>query len=192
MKLFLKGDRCSGPKCAFERRDYVPGQHGQRRMKLSEYGQQLQEKQRLKRMYHVLERQFRRYFRMAEKTKGVTGTVLLQLLERRLDNVVYRLGYVSSRPQARQVVRHGFLLVNDRKASIPSFSVKAGDVIRVKADERIQKQIKERLAGRKAPEMPTWIEADPEKLTAKITRLPERADIKVPIQEQMVVELYSK
>lgn len=191
-KLFLKGTRCNTPKCAVSKRAYAPGQHGQRRTKLSNYGLQLREKQKVKRMYGVLERQFRKYFDIASKTKGVTGKILLQLLERRLDNVIFRLGLGVSRAQARQVVRHNFIYVNSRRVNIPSYLVDKDDIIEVNKKERSQKKARENLELSNDRSVPSWLELDSQELKAKVLRLPEKEDIQQPIQEQLIVELYSK
>jgi len=192
-KLFLKGTRCNTPKCAISKRSYAPGQHGQRgKQKLSNYGLQLKEKQKAKWIYGVLERQFRKYFKIASKTKGVTGKVLLQLLERRLDNVIFRLGLGISRAQSRQVVRHNFVYVNARRVNIPSFLVKQGDVIQIKAKEKAQKKLSENLELSRDRSVPSWLEFNPQEFKAKVLRLPERKDIQQTIQEQLIVELYSK
>lgn len=192
LKLFLKGDRCYTDKCAFERRSYAPGQHGLRRRKYSDYGAQLREKQKVKRMYGILERQFRRYFRLAEKMKGVTGENLLLILERRLDNMVYRMGFADSRNQARQFVRHGHFLVNGGSVNIPTYLVKIGDVVAVKERSRKIKEIREAVEAVDRRRIPEWVELDKEKLTAKVVALPTREQITMPIQEQLIVELYSK
>ncbi|MDD4893987.1 MAG: 30S ribosomal protein S4 [Candidatus Omnitrophica bacterium] len=191
-KLFLKGTRCNTPKCAISKRAFAPGQHGQARQKLSNYGLQLKEKQKAKWMYGVLERQFRRYFETASKTKGVTGKVLLQLLERRLDNVVFRMGVGISRAQSRQVVRHNFVYVNSKRVNIPSYSVKQGDIIQIKAKEKAQKKINDNLELSSERSVPSWLEFNRQELKAKVVRLPEKEDIQQPIQEQLIVELYSK
>jgi small subunit ribosomal protein S4 len=192
-KLFLKGTRCSTQKCSITKRNYAPGQHGQRgKPKLSNYGLQLREKQKVKRMYGILERQFRRYFKIASKSKGVTGKVLLQLLERRLDNVIFRLGLGISRAQSRQIVRHNFVYVNSIRVNIPSFLVKKDDIVQVKAKEKALNKIKENMELSKDRDIPTWLEFDPKEFKAKILRLPEKEDIQQPIQEQLIVELYSK
>ncbi len=191
-KLFLKGDRCYSDKCAFERRSYAPGQHGQARIKVSDYGIRLREKQRVRRMYGIQEKQFRRYFDWADRQKGVTGTNLLVLLERRLDNVVYRLGFADSRAQARQLVIHRHFLVNGKMVNIPSYLVKVGDVIEVaeKSKEILPiKTAQEALARRGVPE---WLELDAEKLKGTVKSFPERSHITMPIQEQLIVEFYSK
>ena len=193
MKLFLKGERCYTEKCAIEKRNMPPGQHGRaRKAKMVGYGVQLREKQKVKRIYGVLENQFRRYFEMADRTRGITGETLLQLLERRFDNVIYRLGLATSRAQARQLIRHGHFLINGRKVDVPSYSLKAGDVITVRGtsaqDTAIQHAIEE-VKGRGIPE---WLTFDPAALTGKIQSLPTRAQINLPVQEQLIVELYSK
>jgi len=194
-KLFLKGNRCFSPKCAVERRSYPPGMHGSRaqfRRKESDYGLQLREKQRAKRIYGVLERQFRRYFQEALHSKGLTGVTLLIMLERRLDNVVFRLGLADSRAQARQLVRHGHFLVNGKKTNIPSFLVKPGDVISVQEQSRRTayfKGIVERLGERVVPE---WLNFDVETLTARVAALPTRDQIDVSLKEQLIVEYYSR
>jgi len=191
MKLFLKGERCYAEKCAIEKRNFPPGQHGKRRAaKLAGYGLQLREKQRVKRIYGVLEDQFRLYFEAAERQRGITGVLLLQALERRLDNVVYRVGYATSRSQGRQLVRHGHFAINGRKVNIPSFQVKPGDRITVK--ERSQKvasilHAAEEVKGRGVPE---WLQVDG--MSARIVSLPTREQINLPVQEQLIVELYSK
>jgi small subunit ribosomal protein S4 len=192
-KLFLKGPRCSSPKCPISKRSYAPGQHGQQnRPKLSNYGLQLREKQKVKRIYGVLERQFRKYFKIASKSKGVTGKVLLQLLERRLDNVIFRLGWGVSRAAARQIVRHNFVYVNSRRVNIPSYLIAQDDIIQIKAKENAQKKVKENIELSSDRTAPAWLELDPQELKAKILRLPEKDDIPSPIQEQLIVELYSK
>jgi small subunit ribosomal protein S4 len=191
-KLFLKGPRCTTPKCAIVKRAFAPGDHGQNRIKLSNYGVQLREKQKVKRMYGVLERQFRKYFKIASKTKGVTGRVLLQLLERRLDNVIFRLGLATSHAQSRQVVRHNFVWVNSHRVNIPSYLVESGDTVEIKAKEKALQKIKDNLELSKDRTVPTWFEFDPKAFKAKVTRLPEKEDIPGMIQEQLIVELYSK
>ncbi|MDD5005562.1 MAG: 30S ribosomal protein S4 [Candidatus Omnitrophica bacterium] len=192
IKMFLKGTRCYTDKCALARRAYSPGQHGKTKSKLSNYGLQLREKQKVKRMYGVLERQFRRYFAIASKSKGVTGEMLLQQLERRLDNVVLRCGFAASLTQARQIVRHGMISVNDKRVNIPSYSVGKEEIITVKNKENIQKLIRANVEMTKDRSVPKWIEADTSNLKAKILRLPERDDIAMPVKEQLIVELYSK
>mgnify|MGYP001017079960 FL=1 len=191
-KLFLKGERCYTNKCSVARRAYAPGQHGQQRKKMSEYGMQLREKQKAKRFYGILERQFRKYFEMAVRRKGVTGENLLQILETRLDNVVYRLGLATSRPEARQLVRHGHFALNGKKVNIPSMLVAPGDVITVREKFRGSDKVKSVLdiAGGKV--VPEWLEFDSENLTGKVVRLPSREEIDLPIREHLIVELYSK
>ncbi len=193
MKLFLKGERCYAEKCAVERRNVPPGHHGKgRKAKLQGYGLQLREKQRVKRMYGVLERQFRRYFHEADRRKGITGETLLQLLESRLDNVVYRLGFATSRPQARQLVRHGHFLVNGRRADIPSHSLRAGDRVSVKARSASNSSIayaREEVKGRGIPE---WLELGADGQEGRFAAVPTREQLNLPVQEQLIVELYSK
>lgn len=191
-KLFLKGDRCFSEKCAVERRAYPPGQHGQGRPRFSDYGVQLREKQKVKRIYGVLENQFRRYFETADRTRGITGETLLQLLERRLDNVCYRLGFSTSRAQARQLVRHGHLLVNGRKVDIPSFSVRAGDVVAVRAASQKNPAITYALERVKGQGVPEWLQLDATAAAGRVMSLPTREQISLPVQEQLIVELYSK
>ena len=191
-KLFLKGTRCFTHKCAVERREYAPGQHGNKRVKLSNYGLQLREKQKLKKIYGLLERQFRNYFEKAAQRKGVTGTTLLQYLERRLDNVIYQLGFATSRREARQLVGHGFVYVNDHCVNIPSFLVKPNDEITLKFQKTGQKAVAENIEATKDRTIPTWLEVDHTHYKAKIKRLPEREDISYPIKEQLIVELYSR
>ena len=193
MKLFLKGERCYTEKCAIEKRNFAPGQHGKtRKAKLAGYGVQLREKQKVKRIYGVLEDQFRLYFEQAERTRGITGETLLQLLERRLDNVAYRLGLATSRPQGRQLVRHGHLTVNGRKVNIPSFSVKPGDVIAVRETSKKSPAILHALEEVKGRGVPEWLQFDAAGLSAKISSVPTREQINLPVQEQLIVELYSK
>ena len=192
LKLFLKGERCYTDKCAIERRNYPPGEHGQARPKFSEYSVQLREKQKLRRMYGVLEGQFRRYFAMADRAKGVTGETLLQLLERRMDNVVYRLGFSTSRSESRQLVRHGHFVVNGRKLDVPSALLKAGDVITVREKSREIARIKDALELAQRRGVPDWLEITPEAFTGKVKALPTRTDLTMPINEKLVVELYSK
>ena len=193
MKLFLKGERCYGEKCAIERRNVPPGQHGKgRKAKLIGYGLQLREKQRVKRMYGVLERQFRRYFETADRKKGITGEILLQLLESRLDNVVYRLGFATSRAQARQLIRHGHFLVNERRADIPSYLLRAGDRVTVKPSSAKNPAIqyaREEVKGRGIPE---WLEVDGSGASGRLVAVPTREQLGLPVQEQLIVELYSK
>jgi small subunit ribosomal protein S4 len=192
LKLFLKGERCYTDKCAIERRNYPPGEHGQARPKFSEYSIQLREKQKLRRIYGVLEGQFRRYFELADRTRGVTGETLLQLLERRLDNVVYRLGFSTSRAEARQLVRHGHFRVNGRKVNVPSYSVRAADVITVRERSRSIARIQESLELAQRRGVPEWLEVQPETFTGTVKALPVRGDLTMPINEKLVVELYSK
>jgi small subunit ribosomal protein S4 len=193
MKLFLKGERCYTEKCAIEKRNFAPGQHGKsRKSKLVGYGVQLREKQKVKRIYGVLEDQFRRYFEQAERTRGITGETLLQLLERRLDSVAYRLGFATSRPQARQLVRHGHFIVNGRKVDIPSFSVKPGDVVAVRQRSRKNTIILHALEEVKGRGVPEWLQANMEGMEAKVSSIPTREQINLPVQEQLIVELYSK
>ena len=191
-KLFLKGSRCYTDKCSIARRNYAPGQHGQGRKKMSEYGTQLREKQKTKAFYGVQEKQFRKYFEMASVTKGVTGERLLQILESRLDNVVYRLGFGVSRAQARQLVNHGHFEVNGKKVDIPSYLVKAGDVVSVREIRKDNKTIKENVENNSSRPIPAWLEKDNEKLSGKVIRLASREDIDIPVQEHLIVELYSK
>jgi small subunit ribosomal protein S4 len=190
MKLFLKGERCLTDKCAVERRPYPPGEHGRGRIRQSEYRQQLREKQRARRYYQVLEKQFRSYYDKASRQPGVTGENLLRLLERRLDNVLVRLGFASSRRQARQMARHGHFQVNGRRVDIPSYQVRPGDVISVKSGSGTDQVIRD--ATELTATVPAWLQADFDSLTAKVLRLPERGEISVPVQEQLIVELYSK
>ena len=193
MKLFLKGERCYGEKCAIDRRNVPPGQHGKgRRQRLLGYGLQLREKQKVRRMYGVLERQFRRYFAKADRQKGVTGETLLQLLESRLDNVVYRLGFAVSRPQARQLVRHGHFKVNGRSTNVPSYSVGAGDVVAVRPSSAENPAIAYAMEEVKGRGIPEWLELDAEKLSGSLTAPPTREQLNLPVQEQLIVELYSK
>ena len=191
-KLFLKGARCYTDKCAISRRNYAPGEHGQKKAKLSEYGIQLREKQKTKAFYGVREDQFRKYFEMAANEKGVTGTRLLQILESRLDNVVYRLGYGSSRPQARQLVNHGLFEVNGRKVSVPSFLVKPGDVIKVRETKKDKTIVKENVEVNASRPVPAWLEKNASNLSGKVVRLASREDVDIPVEEHLIVELYSK
>ncbi|WP_290924592.1 30S ribosomal protein S4 [Halodesulfovibrio sp.] len=191
-KLFLKGDRCYTDKCAFDRRPYAPGQAGRARKKVSDYAVMLREKQKVRRMYGILEKQFRSYFKKADMQKGVTGENLLALLERRLDNVVYRLGYANSRQQARQMVRHGVFTLNNRQANIPSMQVKVGDEIVVVEKHRkdpVLAEAQEVIARRGCP---NWLEVDAPNFKGSVKALPQREDIQFPINEQLIVELYSK
>ena len=192
-KLFLKGSRCFTDKCAFERRGYAPGEHGKsRRIKETNYGQQLREKQKARRIYGILERQFRGYFAKAATAKGVTGEALLQMLERRLDNIVFRLGFAPSRSAARQLVRHGHFQVNGRLVDIPSFLVRAGDEIKVRERSRQLAVVLSALEARKGQGVPEWMDLNAEQLSGRILNIPTRANIPVPINEQLIVELYSK
>ena len=190
-KLFLKGDKCYNGKCPFEKRPVAPGVHGASRKKVSEYGQQLREKQKVKRIYGVQEGQFRAYYEKADRMKGITGENMLSLLERRLDNVIYRLGIGVSRAQARQLVNHGHFLVNGKKVNVPSFIVKAGDVITVKESKASNKYFEE-VKNAKAGNLPKWLEFSPEKLEGKVIALPARDDVDSQIAEHKIVELYSK
>ena len=193
MKLFLKGERCYTEKCAIEKRNLPPGQHGKlRKAKLVGYGLQLREKQKVKRIYGVLENQFRRYFEVADRTKGITGVTLLQLLERRMDNVIYRLGLATSRPQARQLVRHGHFTVNGRKVDVPSYQLKAGDVVGVRATSAQAPAIVHAMEEVKGRGIPEWLLFDAGNMTGRIQSLPTREQINLPVQEQLIVELYSK
>jgi len=193
MKLYLKGERCYTEKCAIEKRNFPPGQHGKaRKSKMLGYGIQLREKQKVKRIYGVLEDQFRRYFEQAERTRGITGETLLQLLERRLDNVAYRIGFATSRAAARQLVRHGHFTVNGRKVDIPSFSVKPGDVVAVRQVSRKSAAILHALEEVKGRGVPEWLQVDSEAMSGKVGSIPNRQQINLPVQEQLIVELYSK
>ncbi|KYO63905.1 MULTISPECIES: 30S ribosomal protein S4 [Thermovenabulum] len=192
IKLYLKGERCYTPKCAIERRGYAPGQHGQVKKKLSEYGIQLREKQKAKRIYGVLENQFRIYFERATRQKGVTGENLLRLLELRLDNVVYRLGFAKSRTQARQIVRHGHIEVNGKKVTIPSYQVRAKDIIAVREKSRDLEFFKEIAELGRTRIVPDWLSVNYDTLTGEVLRVPNREDIDIPVQEHLIVELYSK
>lgn len=191
-KLFLKGDRCYTEKCALERRKYPPGEHGQARGKLSDYGIQLREKQKVKKTYGLLERQFRRYFREAKRSKGITGEVLLQLLESRLDNIVYRMGFASNRCKARQLISHGHFLVNARKVNLPSYTVKKGDLVEVKESSRDIPEIVDSLSKVEHRGIPKWVEVDTANFRGKVLYIPSRDEIQLPVQEQLIVELYSK
>jgi len=193
MKLFLKGERCYTDKCAIEKRNFPPGQHGKtRKQKLAGYGVQLREKHKVKRIYGVLEDQFRRYFEAADRTRGITGETLLQLLERRFDNVVYRLGLATSRPQARQLVRHGHFLVNGKKVDIPSFSVKIGDTVAIKQGSVENATIAHAREEVKGRGIAPWVDLDSNGTAARISSIPTREQINLPVQEQLIVELYSK
>ncbi len=192
LKLFLKGERCYTDKCAFERRPFPSGVHGQRRAKFSEYGIRMREKQKVRRVYGVLERQFQRYFSMAERAKGVTGENLLALLERRLDNVCYQLGFGATRRDARQLVRHKHVKVNERTVNIPSFLVRPGDKVTIREKSKSLGRIEEAVELASRREMPGWLEFDKEKLTGVVKTMPNREAISLPIQERMVVEFYSR
>ncbi len=192
MKLFLKGARCMTEKCGVTRRDYAPGQHGQLRKKESNYGTQLREKQKVKRIYGVLERQFKHYFRMAERAKGVTGIMLLQLLERRLDNIVFRMNFANSRAEAREIVQHGFVYVNNKRVDRPSYTAKLGEEISIKAKEPMTKRLGETFEALKDRAISKWLEVDAKNLKCKVTAMPTKEDVGFPIQEQLIVELYSK
>ena len=193
LRLYLKGDRCYGDKCGFERRSYAPGQHGQRRGgKLSDYRIQLREKQKVKRIYGLLEKQFRGYYYRADKQKGITGTNLLILLESRLDNVVYRMGFAASRKQARQLVRHNHFLVNNRKVNIPSYQVRPGDEVGAKDKSKKVTQVVEAMETVVRRGVPDWVEVDKEKFKGIFKAFPNREDLTMPIQEQLIIELYSK
>jgi small subunit ribosomal protein S4 len=192
LKLFLKGDRCFSVKCSFEKRNYPPGEHGQRRSKPSDYGLQLREKQKMKRIYGILERQFRTYFKMAEGQKGVTGENLVRLLEQRLDNVVHRLGFGASRAQARMLIGHGHIRVNGRRVTIPSYLLRAGDVVEVAPASRDRDTIKAALEGAKKRRVPSWLELDVANFKGMVRNLPSKEEIAIPVQEQLVVALYSK
>jgi small subunit ribosomal protein S4 len=193
MKLFLKGERCYTDKCGYERRSYPPGQHGQvRRRKRSDYGEQLREKQKVKRIYGIAERQFRGYYHRAARMKGVTGANLIQFLERRMDNVVYRMGFVSDHAEGRQLVRHGHFTVNGQRVNIPSYLVRAGDVIEVREKSRTITRIAEALGAVERRGVPSWIELDKDNFKGTVSQLPSREDVTLPIREQLIVELYSK
>lgn len=192
LKLFLKGDRCYSEKCAFDRRSFPPGQHGQRRTKVSDYGIQLREKQKVKRMYGLTENQFHLTFEKADSQKGVTGTNLLVLLERRMDNIIFRLGFANCRNQARQLVRHGHFLVNGRRVDIPSALVKVGDKVSVKESSRSKAVIAESLEAAVRRGMPQWLELNKEQFTGTVKAYPMREELTMPMQEQLIVELYSK
>jgi small subunit ribosomal protein S4 len=193
MELYLKGDRCFTDKCAIKRRGYPPGQHGQRRLKKhSDYGVQLREKQKARRIYGLLEKQFRNYFEKADRMKGKTGDNLLILLERRLDNVVYKLGFAVTRRESRQLVRHGHFLVNGRRVNVPSFLVRPGDAIELREKSRKIPSVNDALDAVVRKGIPPWIELDREQFRGSVKNVPSRADITEPIQEQLIVELYSK
>jgi small subunit ribosomal protein S4 len=192
LKLYLKGERCYTDKCAIERRNYPPGMHGQGRPKFSEYSVQLREKQKVKRMYGVLESQFRRYFTMAARARGITGEILLQLLERRFDNMIYRMGFATSRAEARQLVRHGHFLVNGHKLDIPSALLKTGDVVTVREKSKVVTRLQEAMAQAEHRGAPDWVEVNREGFSARVKALPSRAELTMPINEKLIVELYSK
>ena len=192
LKLFIKGDRCYGDKCAFERQGYAPGEHGQLRRKPSDYGVQLREKQKLKRIYGLLEKQFRGYFEKADRQKGITGTNLLLFLEKRLDNMVFRMGFANSRNEARQLIRHNHFLVNGRSVNIPSYLVNAGDEVSVKVKSRDVERISEAMETVARRGVPQWLELDKENFRAVVKTLPTREELTMPVHEQLVVELYSK
>ncbi len=195
LKLFLKGERCMGPKCAIERRNYPPGDHGKKatfRRKVSDYGMQLREKQKARRIYGVMERQFRRYFQDATRLPGLTGVTLLTMLERRLDNVVYRMGFADSRPQARQLVLHGHFAVNGRKTDIPSFDVSIGDVITVMESSRNSVYFKDRAQIMQSSRVPAWLAIDLAAMRGSVAGEPGREDIEIPLNEQLIVEYYSR
>lgn len=191
-KLFLKGTRCYSEKCAIDRRSYPPGQHGQGRMRTSEYSLQLREKQKLKRIYGLLERQFRGYFAKAERMKGITGENLLVLLERRLDSILYRMGFASSRKEARQLVRHGHCLVNGKKVDIPSFLVMAGQTVSIPSGSQTVLPIQKALEGVDVRGVPGWLEVDKTRFTGRVKEFPTKEEIALPVNEQLVVELYSR
>ncbi len=192
MKLFLKGTRCNTDKCAFARRDYKPGEHGKARSKSSNYSLQLREKQKVKRFYGVLEKQFRLYFKRAERMKGVTGEKLLELLERRLDNATYRLCFAVSKTQARQLIQHNHVYVNSRRVNIPSYTVKQGDKIQLKGKEKLLKQIKDNIETVSERGVPAWLTANHQAFSGEVIRSPKRDEVSIPIQEELIVELYSK
>lgn len=192
VKLFLKGDRCMTDKCSFERRPYPPGQHGQSRLKFSEFALQLREKQKAKRYYGVFEKQFRRYFALADKGKGVTGTELLRALETRLDNVVYNLGFASSRREARHLIKHNHFVVNSKKVNIPSFAVNKGDVVEVAEHSRQMNKVMGAVESIKGRQVPSWLDADHSQFKGVVKDLPRREDITLPVEENMIVEYYSR
>jgi small subunit ribosomal protein S4 len=190
IKLFLKGERCLTEKCAIERRSYPPGEHGRGRIKQSEYLLQLREKQKARRYYGILEKQFRIYYNKASRQSGITGEELLRMLELRLDNVVYRLGFAASRAQARQVIRHGHFMVNGRRVNIPSYQVRPGDVVQLKPQSPVEQVVRD--ATDLTASVPSWLQADHDNLSGKVLKAPERDEIDAPVQEQLIVELYSK
>jgi small subunit ribosomal protein S4 len=191
-KLFLKGDRCYTEKCAIERRKYPPGQHGQGFRKLSDYGIQLREKQKTRKMYGLLERQFRKYFYEAERKKGITGEVLLQLIEGRLDTIVFRMGFSPNRRRARQLIGHGHVMVNGREVNLPSFAVKGGDEVEIKQSSREMPEIVDSMAKSEHRGIPAWVEVDAANFKGKVLHIPSREEMQLPVQEQLIVELYSK
>lgn len=193
MKLFLKGTRCVTEKCAIAKRPTLPGVHTRSRAKPTNYALQLREKQKVKRMYGMLERQFKRFFNIASRSKGVTGRVLIQLLERRIDNIIYRALFASSRNQARQIVNHGFVFIGGKRVDIPSYTVKEGQAIEIKAKETVKKGIKENIeASSKERSVPSWLTVDKDNLKINVSRLPEKEDLVIPVDEHLIVELYSK
>lgn len=191
-KLFFKGDRCYSEKCSVERRKYPPGQHGQSRGKLSDYGIQLREKQKVRKIYGLVENQFRQYFKKASSMKGITGEVLLQLLERRLDNVIFRMGFADNRREARQLLRHGHFLVNGKKTDIPSFLLKPGDSVEVAESSKTLQSISDSLSVAEHRGLPGWVEVDMQNFKGRFVRVPLRDEIQLPVQEQLIVEFYSK
>jgi small subunit ribosomal protein S4 len=191
-KLFLKGDRCYTEKCAIERRKYPPGQHGQGYRKLSDYGIQLREKQKVRKMYGLLERQFRRYFFEAERRKGITGEVLLQLIESRLDTMLFRMGFAPNRRRARQLIGHGHIMVNGKEVNLPSYTIKAGDLVEIKESSRDMPEIVDSMAKSEHRGIPGWVEVDSANFRGKVVHIPSRDEIQLPVQEQLIVELYSK
>jgi small subunit ribosomal protein S4 len=191
-KLFLKGDRCYTEKCAVERRKYPPGQHGQGYRKLSDYGFQLREKQKVRKIYGLLERQFRKYFYEAERRKGITGEVLLQLVESRLDNIIYRMGFAPNRRGARQLISHGHILVSGKEVNLPSYTVKEGDLVSIKESSRDIPEVVDSLSKVEHRGIPAWVEVDSVNLSGKVLHIPSRDEIQLPAQEQLIVEFYSK
>lgn len=191
-KLFFKGDRCYSEKCSVERRKYPPGQHGQSRGKLSDYGIQLREKQKVRKIYGLVENQFRQYFKKASGMKGITGEVLLQLLERRLDNVIFRMGFADNRREARQLLRHGHFIVNGKKTDIPSYLLRPGDTVEVAESSRTLQSITDSLSVAEHRGLPGWVEVDMQNFKGKFVRVPMRDEIQLPVQEQLIVEFYSK
>lgn len=191
-KLFLKGDRCYTEKCAVERRKYPPGQHGQGYRKLSDYGVQLREKQKVRKMYGIQERQFRTYFYEAERKKGITGEVLLQLIESRLDTIVFRMGFAPNRRRARQIIGHGHIFVNGKKVNLPSYSIREGDLVEIKESSRDMPEIVDSLSKSEHRGIPGWVEVNAANFRGKVIHIPSRDEIQLPVQEQLIVELYSK